>query len=83
MNSQNQNCEGWLPLTAAAEILGSTPLNVLMHVKRGHLTGVEGEGGWQVDPVSLAALLEKRREGAAPDVCRSGCSKTHGCKSCG
>ncbi|TLM65917.1 MAG: hypothetical protein FDZ69_08130 [Deltaproteobacteria bacterium] len=83
MTNDHDPVETWLPLAAAAEALGSTPLNVLMHIKRGLLAGVEKESGWQVDPASLAALLRQRGEGGAPAVCRSGCSKAGGCKSCG
>lgn len=83
MSSEHHASESWLPLSHAAELLGSTHLNVLMHVKRGLLTGAEREGGWLVDPGSVAALLAKRRTGAAPMVCGSGCAKkTAGCGGC-
>ncbi|GEM_PF-633257 len=73
----------WLSLEQAAEILGSTPLNVLMHIKRGLLVGAEQEGGWLVALASLTALLEKRCQGEAPVVCSSGCAKkVDGCGSC-
>jgi hypothetical protein len=64
-------------------MMQTTPLNVLMHIKRGLLVGREQEGGWLVDPESLAALLSKRAAGELPTVCQSGCSKNHGCPSCG
>ena len=83
MNTDNHEIESWMPITEAARLLGSTPLNVLMHIKRSLLVGRESEDGWLVDPVSLTALLDKRREGAVPAVCQSGCSKKHGCQSCG
>ena len=73
----------WLRLTRAAEVLGSTPMNVLMQIKRGHLIGGEDEDGWLVDPESLAALLRQRDAGELPAVYKSGCSKDHGCQSCG
>ena len=83
MNAQDHDGEGWLPLAAAAEILGSTPLNVLMHVKRGQLHGVEQECGWLIAPDSVATLLARRRAGEAPAVCSSGCAgRTAGCGSC-
>lgn len=83
MNADQLNGTNWLSLSAAAAVLGSTPLNVLMHVKRGHLLGIEGESGWLVDPASLATLLDTRRAGDAPTVCSRSCArKTGGCGSC-
>ena len=81
--SDRDEYELWFSLEKAAEILGSTPLNVLMHIKRGLLVGAVPDGAWLVEPDSLAALIEKRRAGEVPDVCQSGCSKQHGCQSCG
>lgn len=76
MNSNDcHQAQNWMPLDEAAELLGTTPLNVLMHVKRGLLAGVEQENGWLVDPMSLARLLEQRQAGAVPTVCASGCAK--------
>ncbi len=69
-------------LEDAAKRLQTTPLNVLMHLKRGLLAGVEEDGLWQIDVTSLAALLEKTGGGKAANVCASGCSKKHGCSSC-
>jgi len=83
MNNDHSNVGEWLPLAHAAERLGTTPLNVLMHIKRGLLLGEENAGGWQVGSASLAALIRKREEGEVPAVCQSGCGKAHGCKSCG
>jgi len=75
--------QNWVPLPEAAEVLGTTPLNVLMHVKRGLLAGVEQESGWLVDPESLANLLKRRQAGAVPSVCASGCAKkTATCGGC-
>jgi hypothetical protein len=83
MNANRSRMAHWFPLAQAAEALGSTPSNVLMHIKRGLLAGVEQEGCWLVDPDSLAALLEKRRGGESPVVCRSSCgAKRGGCGSC-
>jgi len=84
MDTANHEIENWTQIADAAQLLGTTPLNVLMHVKRGLLIGVEHEDGWLVDPASLGALVEKRRQGAVPEVCQSGCvRKTGGCGSCG
>jgi hypothetical protein len=83
MKSDGHDVAGWTPVAEAAQIMGTTPLNVLMHIKRGLLVGIEEEGGWLIDPESLAALLGKRAAGELPAVCPSGCSKNHGCQSCG
>lgn len=73
----------WITAAQAAEHLNTTVLNVLMHIKRGLLAGEEREDGWRVDPASLRCLLEKRRDGEVPVVCRSNCGKkTGGCGSC-
>lgn len=83
MKADHNNGEHWMSLAQAAEALGSTPLNVLMHIKRGLLTGQERAGDWQVDPESVATLLRRRQEGNLSAVCRSGCAKqAGGCGSC-
>lgn len=83
MSANHHHAEHWLSLAKTAETLGSTPLNVLMHIKRGLLTGVEQEGGWLVDPDSLRVLLHKRREGETTAVCQRGCTRKAGaCGSC-
>lgn len=83
MNSARHDSEGWLSLVATAEILGSTPLNVMMHIKRGLLAGVEQDGGWLVDTASLARLLEQRQAGMVAAVCASGCARKAGaCGNC-
>lgn len=83
MTSDHRDTDTWLPLAAAAEALSSTPLNVLMHIKRGLLAGVERENDWWVDPASLATLIASRHKGDAPTVCTSGCAKkAGGCGCC-
>jgi hypothetical protein len=71
-----------VPLDQAAAQLATTPLNVLMHLKRGLLSGAETDDGWLVTAASLAALLQKRAEGAAPLICQSSCGKAGGCGTC-
>ena len=82
MSDDHHDVENWLSLEEAAGQLGNTPLNVLMHLKRGLLVGAVVEGTWLIAPDSLAALLQKRREGEMPVVCQSGCGKTGGCGDC-
>jgi len=75
--------DNWIPTAQAAEKLGTTPLNILMHIKRGSLLGVENDGVWLVESASLEALVRKRKEGIMPDVCQRGCAKhAGGCGSC-
>jgi hypothetical protein len=74
---------GWVSITRVAEELGSTPLNVLMHIKRGLLVGVEKDGHWLVETRSLAALLRRKLAGETPAVCSSRYKKAHGCGGCG
>jgi hypothetical protein len=68
-----------MPLSDAAKVMQTTPLNVLMHIKRGLLKGVEEKGQWMVDHESMKALLAKTGGGKADDVCSSGCDKKHAC----
>jgi hypothetical protein len=68
-----------IPIMEAAEILHTTQLNVLMHIKRGYLAGIEEDGTWLVDDQSLEALLLKTGGHKAEDVCASGCAKKHAC----
>ncbi|MGK2907287.1 MAG: hypothetical protein ACSLFH_13230 [Desulfuromonadales bacterium] len=68
-----------LPIPVVAEKLNTTPLNVLMHIKRGLLQGVEEDGIWLVDVQSLEALLTKTGGSKAEDLCASGCTKKHAC----
>jgi hypothetical protein len=75
MNEQEQR----ITITEAARRLQTTPLNVLMHIKRGLLKGVEENGVWLVDCVSLGGLQARTGGGKAHDVCASACSKKHAC----
>lgn len=71
-----------IPLSEVAERLKTTPLNVLMHIKRGLLTGEEVDGTWFVPVNSLNAYLEKEQEAGHGTLCKSHCQ--HGCSSdCG
>ena len=68
-----------LPIQAVAERLKTTPLNVLMHIKRGLLEGQEVDGAWFVPAPALAAYLETEDEAAHGSLCKQHCQ--HGCKS--
>jgi hypothetical protein len=83
MHNTRQDNEQWMSLDQAAAVLGRTPLNVLLLIKRGRLAGVEREEAWLIDPASLAALLCDRAAGDMPTGCHSACARSHGrCGSC-
>jgi hypothetical protein len=83
MSNDHHDVQKWLPIDEVAHLLGTTPLNLLMHIKRGLLVGVEREDGWWIEPASLAELIRKQGEGQVPEVCQSGCAKKGGgCGSC-
>ena len=68
-----------IPIAEVAQRLHTTPLNVLMHIKRGLLQGCEGEDGWQIDRASLEAFLARNGGVKSPDVCTAGCVAKHAC----
>ncbi len=71
-----------IPLNEAADRMQSTPVNVLMHIKRGLLHGREIDGSWYVDASSLESyLLRRQQDGVRSEVCQSRCE--HKCSSCG
>lgn len=83
MNDDNHARVCWYSLDEAADRLHTTSLNVLMHIKRGLLVGVERDGAWRIEPASLEELLRKQGKGQVPAVCQSGCAKkAGGCSSC-
>jgi hypothetical protein len=61
--------------------LGTTPLNVLLYIKRGQLNGEEIEGKWYVESESLKALMSSADVvGSAP--CKPACRHGGGCGGC-
>lgn len=68
-----------LSIAAVAETMKTTPLNVLMHIKRGLLQGIEEDGVWMIDPESLKTLMAATGGNKAEDVCVSSCAKKHAC----
>jgi len=71
----------WLPLADVAKMMKTTPLNVLMHIKRGLLHGVEEDGVWQVERHSLVIFLAKTGGSKAEGICSGNCAKRHACGS--
>ena len=83
MSTERHDDADLVPIAMAARTMGTTPLNVLMHIKRGFLLGEERDGEWLVGAASLAELVRKREAGELPVVCQSGCGKkASGCGSC-
>ena len=72
---------GKITLDEAAKRLESTPMNVLMHIKRGLLTGEEIGSSWFVEVASLENFLASHQGSSKENVCQSSCS--HKCPSCG
>ena len=70
-----------IPVADVAMQMKTTPLNVMMHIKRGLLAGEEIEGAWFVPADSLASYLEQAGGAAHGSLCHSSCQ--HGCQSCG
>lgn len=69
-----------LPVSAVAEAMKTTPLNVMMHIKRGLLAGVEIDGSWFVPADSLANYLADPARASNGSICKSSCK--HNCASC-
>ncbi|WP_305043596.1 hypothetical protein [Geoalkalibacter sp.] len=75
---QNPNDDSLVSIEDAAEILGTTTVNILMNLKRGLLEGHEIEGRWWVSKASLAAHGGDTRAAVAQPHCRRST-----CGSCG
>ena len=69
----------YLTLEDTARLLSTTPLNILMHVKRGLLAGIEENGCWMIDGQSLEEMLKTTGGGKDAGVCASGCAGKHAC----
>ncbi|MBW2450875.1 MAG: hypothetical protein JRE16_07510 [Deltaproteobacteria bacterium] len=74
-----QSTQDKISLASAAKLMNTTPLNVLMHIKRGLLVGEENEGTWLIDRQSLEQLLSTTGGKKVDDVCATGCNKRHTC----
>jgi hypothetical protein len=70
-----------MPINDVAQVLETTPLNVLMHVKRGLLEGSEGADGWMISGASLIVFLARNDGKRSATVCGTGCGKAGGCGS--
>jgi hypothetical protein len=71
-----------MSIDEVAQALGTTPVNVLLFIKRGLLAGREDEDGWLVDGESFAAFRNSEAGQDGRAHCRSACSRAGGCGSC-
>lgn len=77
MNAQDFS----LSVSFVAQRLNTTELNVLMHIKRGLLSGLEMGGEWFVSEASFNNFLTTDKKSVPPVICKTGhCG--HGCGSC-
>jgi len=70
-----------LSLEETAQRMRSTKLNVLMHLKRGHLAGEEKNGQWTISESSLTRFLESDEASRDSVICQQHCKSRH-CGSC-
>lgn len=70
-----------LSLHEVAQVLETTPLNVLMHIKRGLLEGTEEVTGWRVSAASLERFIGCRGGRKAQLIRGRGCGGSGGCGS--
>ncbi|MDX2480845.1 MAG: ADP-ribosyl-[dinitrogen reductase] hydrolase [Desulfuromusa sp.] len=70
-----------LAIADVAAAMKTTTLNVMMHIKRGLLSGEEIDGDWYVLADTLAEYQKESGDSAHGNLCKSSCG--HGCSSCG
>ncbi len=71
-----------LPIDRAAELLNTTELNILMHIKHGNLSGLEKEGQWYLSQKSFDNFLAQGQQPASNPI-SSAQHCGHGCGGCG
>ena len=75
---------GLLTLSKTAQLLKTTQVNVLMHVRKGLLEQVEEDGLWYVTIDSFEAFVSQHGIRKSDSVCASGCGRHASCgSSCG
>lgn len=73
-----------LTVAEVATTMKTTPMSVMMHIKRGLLVGEEIEGAWYVPANSLASYLSEAGGAAHGSICNSKSHCGQGCSSsCG
>lgn len=81
--SDKEDSREFIPVEEAARVLATTPLSVLMRLRRKVLEGREVEGRWFVVRESLERLQAEGSDADAEPLCRSHCTAKGGCSSCG
>jgi len=79
---QDKTTKDWLSLDEAAAELGSTRLNVLMHIKRGLLPAQEVDGEWRIDMTDWKNYLDSAERKQNTEVCAKKTCRAHGCGGC-
>lgn len=69
--SEHKN-QDLIPIEEAARLLGTTPVNVLMNLKRGLLQGEEVDGSWFVSQASITGHGGDTRAALAKPHCQRG-----------
>lgn len=73
-----------LTVDEVATSLKTTPMNVMMHIKRGLLAGEEVDGAWYIPADSLASYLSEAGGAAHGSLCNGKSHCGQGCSSgCG
>ena len=70
---------GLLSLTKTAQLLKTTQVNILMHVRRGLLEQVEVDGLWYITIASLEGFVSENGVRKSDRVCASGCARHAAC----
>ncbi|MBN1959110.1 MAG: hypothetical protein JXQ81_07925 [Desulfuromonadales bacterium] len=73
--------QGKLSLEETASRMNTTKVNVLMHLKQGHIAGEEIDGEWVVAASSVKKFLAAGETFHTPVICQSSCRNRH-CGSC-
>ncbi|MDY0190574.1 MAG: hypothetical protein RBR22_07545 [Desulfuromonas sp.] len=73
--------EATLTLAQAAEQLGTTPMNILMHLKHKLLVGSEEDGEWSISAQSLCAFKAKNH-GSDKTLCKKHSCSNSQCGTC-
>ena len=73
-----------LSLSKTAQLLKTTQVNVLMHVRKGLLDQVEKDGRWYVTINSFEQFVSENGIRKSDSVCAAGCGRHASCgSSCG
>lgn len=81
---QLSQLETTVTLEQAAEFIGTTPMNILMHLKYKLIVGTEANGSWSIDSKSLHAF-KKEHHGKDRTLCKKHTcqhSQNSACGSC-